>query len=398
MSFMQFAMLMPISSFVAAAPFIKEEWGLTNTQAGAVFSSYLAAYAVAALFIIPLSDRLGPKRILIGAVVLSVATQVLFPIVAGNFVVAIILRALTGIGFLGVYMPGLRIISERFKGSGRGSAVGLYVTFQYAANSLSLAITGILMASMAWRDAYLYIAVLSAISLPLAIVLMSRSNVSHNGSGARGLLNVGVLKVASIRYLIAGYSIHALNLYTVRAWLPVFLTGVQIAGGASLTEAAVTGATVGGFALTVGSIGPLMGGAISDRFGRAVSAMTIFSLSVVCFLAIGWLGSMPWIMIVGVAVILGWSVAADSAIYSTGITEVSNPTQLGSAMALQAFVGVMSGFIGPIMFGGLLDLVNEEDRWAFGFSALGVLAVIGILALVRLRSLPQSCVMAKGKG
>ena len=36
MSFALFILLLPISSYVAALSFIQDEWGLNNTQAGAV--------------------------------------------------------------------------------------------------------------------------------------------------------------------------------------------------------------------------------------------------------------------------------------------------------------------------------------------------------------------------
>ena len=58
--------------------------GLTNTEAGALFSASLVGYAVAALFIVPLTDRLGTKHILLGAAVVSVVTHLLFPLVAND--------------------------------------------------------------------------------------------------------------------------------------------------------------------------------------------------------------------------------------------------------------------------------------------------------------------------
>ncbi len=37
MSLMLFVLLLPTSSYVAALPFIQEEWGLNNTQAGGIY-------------------------------------------------------------------------------------------------------------------------------------------------------------------------------------------------------------------------------------------------------------------------------------------------------------------------------------------------------------------------
>ena len=63
MSLMLFILLLPFSSYVAALPLIQDEWGINNTQAGAIFSAYLAGFALAALLIIPLTDRLPPSPI-----------------------------------------------------------------------------------------------------------------------------------------------------------------------------------------------------------------------------------------------------------------------------------------------------------------------------------------------
>ena len=63
-------------------------------------------------------------------------------------------------------MPGLRLIAERFEGRRRGAAMGLYVTAQYGANSVSLALTGLLMSGLEWRDAYLYVSAAAAAGLP----------------------------------------------------------------------------------------------------------------------------------------------------------------------------------------------------------------------------------------
>ncbi|MCH8207368.1 MAG: MFS transporter, partial [Chloroflexi bacterium] len=142
MCLMLMVLLLPFASYIAAISVIQEEWGLNNTQSGAIYSAYLAGYAVSALVVIPLTDRFGPKRVLLAVAPLSIAAHILFPRVADDMASAMALMALAGLGLVGVYMPGLRIISERFPSRGRGVAVGLYVTAYYAANSLSLAATG----------------------------------------------------------------------------------------------------------------------------------------------------------------------------------------------------------------------------------------------------------------
>lgn len=388
MSAMLFVLLLPISSYVAALSLIREEWALNNTQAGAIYSAYLTGYVLSALLVVPLTDRIGPTRILIASAVLSTGAHVLFPLAAEGVVSAVLLRAVAGAGLVGLYMPGLRLIAERFDGDRRGAAMGLYVTAQYGANSVSLALTGLLMSGLEWRDAYLYVSAAAAAGLPLAVFLL-RGRSLRPQPGAKGRLDLAVFRNSAASYLIFGYAVHALQLFAARVWLPVFLVGVLVGRGMAASDAAVEGATLGGLALMTGSVGPLMGGAISDRWGRAASASAIFALSGSCAWLIGWTAGLPLPFIVGLSAVYGWAIAADSAVYSTGIVEATPPERLGSTMAVQASVGLFGGAAGPVMFGGILDLVPAHLEWPAGFSSLGVLAIVVIVAMQRLRRLPR---------
>ena len=373
---------------MAALSLIREEWGLNNTQAGAIYSAYLAGYVLSALFVVPLTDRVGPSRILIASAALSTGAHLLFPLVAEGVASAVILRALAGAGLVGMYMPGLRLIAERFEGNRRGAAMGLYVTAQYGANSVSLALTGLLMSGLEWRDAYLYVCGAAAAGLPLAVVLL-RGRSLRSQPSAKGRLDFTVFRNLAASYLILGYALHALQLFAARVWLPVFLVGVLVGRGMKASDAAVEGATLGGLALMAGSVGPLMGGVISDRWGRAASASAIFALSGGCAWLIGWTAGLPLPFIVGLSAVYGWAMAADSAVYSTGIVEVTPPGNLGSTMAVQASVGLIGGAVGPVIFGGILDLVPADLEWPVAFSSLGVLAIVVIVAMQRLRRLPR---------
>ena len=390
-----FIVLLPFSSYVAALPFIQDEWGLNNTEAGAVFSAFLAGYAVSTLFVLPLTDRVGPRYIFLASAAISAASHALFPVLADGMPSAIALRAIAGVGLVGVYMPGLRLISERFPSEGRGMAMGLYVSAFYGANAASLAATGGLMAALDWRDAYLAMSLASAAGIPLVYLLL-RSHRHTPDRRSSGRLDLAVLKNRPARYFILGYSLHAAELYAVRVWLPVFLAAVLVARGTDRADAAITAATVGGIALAAGSIGPVMGGIISDRWGRVASASAIFALSGACSWLIGWIGDFPWGIIIFVAVVYGWAISADSSIYSTAVTEVAAPEALGSTMAVQAFIGFMGGVVGPILVGGILDLSPDSIKWGIGFSAIGFMSVIGIAGLLRLRSPPAVQVIPKG--
>ena len=382
MSLMLSLSLLTFSSYIAALPLIQDEWGLTNTQSGTIFSAYLAGYAVSALFVIPLTDRIAPSTVFTVSAVVTVSASIAFPIVADDIYTASALRVVSGLGLVGIYMPGLRIISERFSTAGKGAAMGFYVTAFYGANAVSLSLTGALMARFEWRDAFMVLALVSALSIPLAYFI-TRGEKPKRSSTSTGLLNLKVIRNRTAGAFVLGYSLHAMELYAVRVWLPGLLAAALIAGGAGVTEATVKAATVGGIALAAGSVGPIIGGVISDRFGRARTAAAIFALSGACSWVIGWTVGFPWPVVVGVAVVYGWAISADSSIYSTAITESTRAEDLGSTMALQAFLGFMGGVVGPILVGGVLDIFPEHLEWKMGFSAVGLMAVVSIPVLLK---------------
>lgn len=380
MSMTLFVLLFPFSSYVAALPVIQDEWGLNNTQAGAIFSAYLAGFAVSALLVVPMTDRFGSKRIFVLSTIVSTAANILFPLLASEAVSASILRAIAGLGLVGVYNPGMRIVAERFASRGRGFAVGTFVTFFYASNSVSLVLTGLLMARFEWQHAYLILGAASGASILLAFLIL-RNHVSQSAAGSTGRLDLSVLRNRAARIYITGYSLHAAELYIIRVWLPALLAAALVARGLSEGDAVVGGATVGGLVMASGAIGPVMGGVMSDKWGRAKSASAIFALSGVCAVAVGWMVGFPWALLVGVSILLGWAISADSAIYSTAVTEVAEPTRLGSTMAVHSFVGFMGGVVGPIIAGAILDISPESLKWGMTFSATGLLAVAALIAL-----------------
>ena len=385
MSLALIVILLPFSSYIAALSYIQEEWGLNNSQAGATFSAYLVGYAVSALIVMPLTDRLGAKRIFIGSALISTVAHCLFPLAASNMASAAVLRAVAGLGLVGLYMPGLRIIGERFGSRGRGTAMGVYVTAYYLAGSLSLSATGALMTWLDWRDAYLVIALAAFAGLPAAYLLL-RGHGHSPGNRSSGVLDLRVLRNRPVRYLTLGYSLHAFELYSVRIWLPAFLTVVLVSKGVDSGQAVVAAATFGGLALAVGSVGPALGGIVSDRWGRALSAAGIFAVSGLCSLAIGWTAGLgiPWIAIIALVMVYGLAVAADSAIYTTAIVEQAGPDRLGSTLAVQSFVGFSGGVAGPILIGGILDIAPDPLKWGMAFSFLGAVAVVAVAGLLRL--------------
>ncbi|MDA1188275.1 MAG: MFS transporter [Chloroflexi bacterium] len=372
-----FFYLLPSNSYVAAVPVLQEQWSLSNIQTGIIYSAFVAGYALSALAVIPLTDRLNSKSVLYGSGILSIVSYIAFPLFADGLITAIVIRAVQGIGLVGVYMPSLRIIAERFPRKGRGLASGFYVTVGYGGFSLSLLFTGALMNFVDWDTAYLILGIIAIVCAPVAYALL-RKHEAAPATRSSGRLDLKVFKHRTVRFMVAGYTIHTLEVFTIQIWIPLFMAAVLISRGYSTVSAAAVASAMAGLAFTIAAVGPLFGGILSDRLGRAKTLAGIAAIAAACGWGFGWLGDAPWALIVFVAVIYGLVASADSAIFSAALIDTLPRHSIGSALAALSFLGFMGGVVGPIALGGIRDFVPESISWPVSFSVIALLTTLAV--------------------
>ena len=394
--------LLPFSSYVVSLPLIEAEWQMNKTQAAMVFSSYLLGNAISALVLVPMTDRLTPQRVYLGGLVVLVISNLLFPALAGGFWAGAILRFVAGAGHIAAYVPGVQMVSRRFAGRKRGAAVGVFVSAGYAGTTLSYTFMGQLLSfTPSWQMAYFITALAGLVGLGLGYRLVGGEGLPLRQSGSlsapRGRLNLRLLRDPAVALIIIAYTLHTAELYIARLWFPSLLGAALISPTTTPLEATTLAATWVGFMFMLGIAGVLTGGIISDYLGRTRGAAVIFVVSGLCSFAAGWLLNTPSIFIIGLGFVYGFATAADSAIYSTAVTELAPPDRIGATQALQSFIGFAVGAILPVVAGSILDATQSTVAWGLAFSFNGLLAVIGVICLLLLRRLPQAVEMAGGK-
>jgi MFS family permease len=368
--------LVPSNVVATALPLLRSEWGASAAEMGAVFAAYQVGYVAAVLFLLPLTDRVPAARVIVGGSIATAAAFLLFPLLARDPLSASVLRALAGAGLAGVYLPGVRVVAAIASQSRRGLAVGLYVSAFYFGSSISLWATGVLLGVTDWRGASLVLGGLSAMGVPLALVAAHGAPAPE---GAAGVLRLRVLRHERLLRTILAYSGHSFELYVGRGWLAAFLATVLAGTGMLAADAAAEGGKWAALMAGVGTAGVWIGGWLSDRLGRAPAAMALATASGLVSLAFGWLGGVGWVLLVLVGCAYGLLTAADSAIYSTAVTEVAPPDELGSAQAAQAFLGFLTSAIAPVAAGFVLDLGGGFGG-AFVLAGLASLAGAAVLA------------------
>ena len=368
--------LLPSQLPAAALPLLRTEWDASSAALGWVVSAYLLGYAAAVLVVLPLTDRIRPSRVIaIGALVTALA-NIGFAFAAHDVITASALRVIAGFGLAGVYMPGVRLVAQSSDPARRGTAVGLYVAAFYLGGSLSFLATGLLLEPVGWRGAAV---ILGAVALAAVPIAMFSSRGIPQTTGERAHLDLRVLRNAPLVRTIVAYVGHSWELFILRAWLAAFLAAAFALRGLSPTDASATASQWAALLLALGVPGVFVGGWLSDRVGRLRAALLYALGSGAISVGFGTLLFAPWPAIVAIGGMYGALVAADSAVYSTAVTELAPAARIGSAQALQAVAGFGIGSLGPVAAGVTLDL---GLGWVGPFLIAGVVGIATALPLV----------------
>jgi predicted MFS family arabinose efflux permease len=134
---------------------------------------------------------------------------------------ALLFRALTGLGLAGMYMPGLRSLTDGIEGSRRARVSALYTSSFTVGTTLSFLLgrAGIL---WGWRAAFMVAAVVGLAGFVLAWVMLPRS--SGKSSPAKTFFPLrAVLQNRSAVILIIAYTATIWGAVGLRQWVVVFL-------------------------------------------------------------------------------------------------------------------------------------------------------------------------------
>ena len=127
--------------------------------------------------------------------------------------------------------------------------------------------------------------------------------------------------------------------------------------------------------------------------GRTTIVIASLALSGGCSLVVGAVAERSAIGAVLVCLVWGFAVVADSAQYSTMVTELAPPDLVGTGLTLQTSLG----FLLTVVSLQVVPWVEELADWQAAFALLALGPAAGIIAMIRLRRLPESSSIALGK-
>ena len=353
----------------AVLPQLREEWQLGSTGgawltiavqlgfvAGALLSSLLNLADVRSARTVIVAGSLGAAAANLGLLAVSSA--------AG----AIPLRFLTGAFLAGVYPPALKLMATWFV-RGRGTALGVLVGALSVGSAAPHLVNGL--GGLDWR---LVVLVTSALTAAGGAVVLAgvRDGPYAFPRGVFDPRQAGlVFRNRAVRLASLGYFGHMWELYAAWTWFVVFAGDELFSDGADASFAAFA-------MIAAGGAGCVAGGLAGDRVGRAETAIACLVASGLCAALVGFL---PAGAALAVALVWGFTVVADSAQFSTLVTEHADQAYVGTALTLQLAVG----FTLTVATIWLVPYAVDGAGWGAAFALLAVGPALGVAAMLRLR-------------
>jgi MFS family permease len=336
-----------------------------------------------------LADRYDPRRLF--AICATVAAAANAAILIADPLSALVpaLRLVVGMCMAGIYPVGMKLAASWARGNA-GLLVGILVgalTLGSASPYLFDVLGGV-----DWRTT-IALASAAALAAALLVNLVGIGPAATRRSEFKLADALEGWRDRPLRLANLGYLGHMWELYAMWAWIGAFLAAsfaIALPGDpqASVLARLVAFATIG-----IGALGCLLGGLLADRLGRTTITIAAMAISGACAVLAGFtFGAAPPLTI---ALCLGWGIAvvADSAQFSASIAELSPPQRIGTMLTAQTALG----FLLTLITIHALPYVVQALSWRYAFIVLALGPIAGIVAMARLRGLPEASKLAGGR-
>jgi MFS family permease len=361
--------------YAACLPILLNKWEMSATQAGSISSAFMFGYAASLFVFAWLSDHYGAKRLFILSAFLSASSALVFGFFAHSYLSGLVLYGLAAATQGGLYTPAIMLFADRYDSSRRGAAVGYLIASTSVGYAFSLIVSGLCLTWGGYRAAFIVTGCLPLVGLILSWYALRKTPNNIHPRTERIRIKTILKHNRNARFLIAGYTFHCWELLGMWSWTPAFFAAIIAVSGNNFGETARFGAFLVASMHLIGALASVLTGRLADLLGRRVVLIQVAAVGTCLSLVIGWLTTWPITLLVFIGLVYYFFAIGDSPVLSTALTEVVEPSHLGSILAVRSLFGFGAGGIAPIIFGAMLDLTNPPDTppetWGWAFTVLG---------------------------
>ncbi len=374
----------------AAAGF-RDDFGLSNTQLGLVFSAFAYPYLLFQIIGGWVSDRFGTRKTLI-ACGLVWATATALTGFAGGLASLILARILLGIGEGATFPAATAAMSRWVAKENRGFAQGITHAAARIGNAVAPGIVVAIMATYGWRESFFICAAISFVWVILWAVTFTDNPKDHPRITPEELATLSVVTKRTVNVpwrrlfkrmtpVIIVYFCYGWTLWLFLSWIPqYFLHSYNL----KLTESAIFLSAV----FFAGVVGDTLGGIVSDRLYKRTGKLRIARsgmVAVCMFLTL--ISLLPLMFFHDLYISLAclsfgfffaemtigpmWAVPMDIA-----------PDLAGTASGMMNTGSAFAGIVSPLIGGILIDVTGN---WELPFVGSIVLMVCGMMLAFRMR-------------
>jgi MFS transporter, AAHS family, benzoate transport protein len=388
-----------------------EEWALSGGGATAVITIGLVGMTIGALTIGTLTDLVGRRKALIGAVT-SFSVFTLLCAFAPNAAVFGLLRFLAGLGLGGCLPTAIAMVNEFTRAGRSGRATTTMMTGYHVGAVVTAALAIVVVDSIGWRWMFVIGALPALVLVPLMLRHLPESAaylLTHGrraeaeevarrhgltleatpaGAAPRAGEESAGGAAATVRTLFtAGWLRNTvaigvtsfmglLLVYGLNNWLPTIMREAGYDLGDSLAFLLV---------LNVGAIvGLLVAGTVADRIGIRTAGIAWFA-SGALFLALLSV-HLPTAGLYVMCFLTGCFVFSAQVLVYAFVSANHPPQVRATALGWSAGAGRIGAIVGPVITGALVT-AGVAFPWGFYvFAVVGVLGALGMAATVARRT------------
>ena len=374
--------LLGFASYPVALMSIQAQWNLSNFQSGFIASSFFLGYVLVVPFATSLSDRIDAKKIYLIGAALSAFGLFGFGWFASGFLEACGMMLINGAGFASLYMPGLKIISDRLEPSELSRPIAFYTAFFGMGSGFSYLLSGLLIPHVGWRLVFMVISLGPILSLVVVYIFVSnlpekKEKNSFHCSDVLPLKRwIEVIKDRQAVQYILGYGIHCLELFASRNWIVAYLI---FCGKHGQSELPLAIPAVAGLINLIGVPSSIVGNEIAGVMGRQRWIYLVMMASFTAAILLSLAYEKPWWVILCLAVLHMIFIMADSSTLTAGLVMSAKSEIKGAAMGLHSLVGFVGGLAGPALFGFILDCAANDQAinpWFYAYLSIVILSLI----------------------